>query len=99
PPGGYPPSGCFALLTCVPRTAFRPHPPLTKLRLRESPLGETRMSALAQPVADVAAGDRRHQADGRRIDLGAAAAEHGLKPMTAKDRQRIAKHLYGILGS
>jgi len=39
----------------------------------------------------------RHQADGRRIDLGAAG--HGLKPMPAKDRQRIAKHLYGILGS
>ena len=77
----------------------RSDPPLTKLRLRESPLGETRMSALAQPVADVAAGDRRRQADGRRIDLGAAAAEHGLKPMTAKDRQRIAKQVYGILGS
>jgi hypothetical protein len=30
---------------------------------------------------------------------GAAAAGHGLKPMTAKDHQRIAKHLYGILGS
>ena len=41
----------------------------------------------------------RGRADGRRIDLGAAAAEHGLKPMTAKDRQRIAKQVYGILGS
>jgi hypothetical protein len=34
------------------------------------------------PLADETG--RCHQADGRRIDLGAAAAGHGLKPMTAK---------------
>src|SRR3989442_192356 len=55
--GGDPPSGCVALLICIPRTGLCSDEPLSKLRLRESPLEKTRMSALAQPVVDVAAGD------------------------------------------
>src|SRR6516225_6738398 len=55
--GGDPPSGCAALLICVPRTGLFSDPPLTKIRSTRIPLEETWMSALAQPVVDVAADD------------------------------------------
>ena len=37
--GGNPPSGCAALLSCVPRTGLFSDPPLTKIRSRRIPFG------------------------------------------------------------